>query len=107
MKSRQMHAGWKVGRRMDHRLFQHGQWTARLRERWDQIARRVISLVAPLAERARVTWIETPRWSKRLSLGALGLATAMPIAAGVVNLQSRANVSRAPVAPAPTLAQSL
>jgi photosystem II stability/assembly factor-like uncharacterized protein len=94
---------------MDHRLFQHGAWYARLRERWTQTARQMMALGAPLVERARVTWIETPRWSKRLSLGALGLATVMVVAAGVVHVRSRAIVTRAPVvvAPAPVPAQSL
>src|SRR5262245_12229793 len=96
------------GQRMDHRLFQQIVWYARLRERRARITRQIMALVAPVAARARITWIETPRWSKRISLGALGFATAMVIAAGVVHLRSRPIVTRAPVtaAPSPTLAQS-
>ena len=91
---------------MDHRLFQHGRWTLRLRERWNQFSQWIMALVAPVAERARVTWIESPRWSKRLALGALGIATVMVIAAGIVNFRARPTVTRAPVAPAPVLGQS-
>src|SRR5437899_2481978 len=75
--------GMEGGRRMDHRLFQGGQWTLRLRERWSQIGLRIIAFIAPVAERARVTWTETPRWSQRLALGALGVATLTLIAATV------------------------
>ena len=34
---------------MDHRLFQRGQWTLRLRERWSQISQRIMAFVAPVA----------------------------------------------------------
>lgn len=93
---------------MDHRLFEQGQWTLRLRERWSQIARRLTALVAPIAGRARVTWTETPRWSKRLSLAALGVAAATLIAAGVAHYQPHPAPTRAQqVAAAPPLAQRL
>lgn len=92
---------------MDHRLFQRGQWTLRLRERWSQIGQRIMAFVAPVAERAHVMWTEAPRWRKGLALGALGIATATLIAAGVVNLRSRATVTTAPVVSAPALGQSL
>jgi photosystem II stability/assembly factor-like uncharacterized protein len=96
---------------MDHRLFQRGQWTLRLRERWSQLTQRVTALGAPVAERARVTWTKTwteaPRWRKGLALGALGVATVTFLAAGVLNFLSHPAVTRAPVAPAPVLGQSL
>lgn len=97
---------------MDHKLFQRGHWYMRVRERWEQTRLQALALVrpllsAPVAERARVTWTETPRWSKRLSLGALAFATVMVVAAGVVNYRSRAIVTRAPVASAPVQGQSL
>jgi photosystem II stability/assembly factor-like uncharacterized protein len=92
---------------MDHRLFEQGQWTLRLRERWSQIARRLTALVAPVAGRARVTWTETPRWSKRLSLAAFGVAAATLIAAGVAHYQPRPTPTRAATTGAPPLAQSL
>jgi photosystem II stability/assembly factor-like uncharacterized protein len=92
---------------MDHRLFQHGQWTTRLRERWGQISQRIMAFVAPVAERAHVTWMETSTWSQRLALGALGVATLTLIAATVVHYQSRPSGTQAPSAPAPGLGQSL
>jgi photosystem II stability/assembly factor-like uncharacterized protein len=96
---------------MDHRLFQRRQWTLRLRERWSQLIQRIMAFVAPVAERARVTWTvtwtEAPRWRKGLALGALGIATATLIASGVANLRLRPTVTTAPVAPAQILSQSL
>jgi hypothetical protein len=86
------------GRRMDHRLFQHGQWTLRLRERWSQISQRIMAFVAPVTARARATWTETPRWSQRLALGALGVAT-LTLIANIVHYQSRPSETRAPFAP--------
>jgi photosystem II stability/assembly factor-like uncharacterized protein len=95
---------------MDHRLFQHGQWTVRLRERWSQIRQRIVVFVTLVTERAlvtaRVTWTEAPRWSQRFALGALGVATLTLIAATVVHNPSRPSATRAPVAVAPVLTQS-
>jgi photosystem II stability/assembly factor-like uncharacterized protein len=66
-----------------------------------------MTFVAPVAERARVTWTEAPRWRKGLALGALGIAMVTLIAAGVVNLRSRPTATTAPITSAPALDQSL
>jgi photosystem II stability/assembly factor-like uncharacterized protein len=92
---------------MDHRLFQHGPWMLRLRERWSRISQWNVALVAPVAERARVTWAETPRVSKRLALGALGFATVTLVVAGAMHEPSRPTAPHGLVAPAPVLTQNL
>jgi photosystem II stability/assembly factor-like uncharacterized protein len=94
---------------MDHRLFQRGQWTLRLREWWNQFTQRIMALVAPVVEHAHARWTEAARWSGRLALGALGVATLTLIVATVAQYQSRPHVTRAlgATAPAPILAQSV
>ena len=91
---------------MDHKLFQHGQWRQLWQKPWRQMTAFVISAVAPAAARARVIWTTTPRLGKWIALGALGLAAAVGVTAGVASHRSLPTLVRAPIATAPVLAAS-
>jgi photosystem II stability/assembly factor-like uncharacterized protein len=84
---------------MDHNLFRHAQW----RQQW----RQMLALLAPVAERARVTWNGVPRWGRWASVGALGLATVTVVATGVVRHRSPVTLVRTPIMNAPILAPSV
>jgi photosystem II stability/assembly factor-like uncharacterized protein len=94
------------GQKMDHKLFQHGQWRQLWQQHWPQMTAFVQSAVAPTAARARVIWTTTPRLGKWSALGALGLAAALSVTAGVTSYRPHPTLARAPIATAPVPAVS-